>query len=813
MVASFSEALSQARANQQPSPPPTGELQQLPIQTGQERFSFSDETERLREQTAQGQTFIEGQVGQELGPSGAPAALRFDLSFSDTFEEKRVKFMDKFPDGEFLQVREAPEVLGEQAPGAFNTGRGDVSILFRTNLDEPLARLDAPAFEAFEPLGDLADLAGTIPSVVAEIAFTRGGALISQVLRAAAASTGGELLKEGVEALRGFSRETLPELFGRTAIQAAGAGVGTALSVAVTGPLNAFRGKSLVDVSPGGREAISAARELDVPGLLPTQVATSPLLRRIGDQSQATVSTMVNYVREQNNATVRSLLRLGDKDLAKFAQGDLLDLHEQASRQAVRAAEQYSASGVALTDKTLSEGGRALQQGIREYEDLSQAIVTKAYKTAQEIEEPSFDISPLRETAKDIADGPQFLVNTPGPDDTVTQSAVQAGASLEGELASAVAIIRDMDDAIAAPGTSSIEALTALRQTLWELKTPAPGEIMRAANKQAARLYGAITQVLNNPTNAAPGFTEAWQTARKAAAERFSTMERIIVTQAGRSETPAQLAVRLAKPNQADNLRSLKAAIPADKWSQFQESSMADMVSARRAGRLTDDLDAFDADTLNELFTPRQQSVLRSVAGNLDTIKAAKIPEVAAQQAQASATIQAMLGQPGSRQAEVFSQLLSTASEGQARSIRAAIIENVISRSTRVVDNNRIIDADAFKAAVSDLREAGVWKALTPEDRRILSNLDKVIDFIPSQADAGTSIQAASTAAGLREFSGKAFKTLLEVMGTGRAMTSPGFQRVLLGTGKEAKDFLTIRRIGAILGTVATEENRQQGIQ
>ena len=51
------------------------------------------------------------QTGQEtLGEGRPPLGLRADIGLSDTFEEKRLKFIDRFPEGDFVQVD--PEVLG-----------------------------------------------------------------------------------------------------------------------------------------------------------------------------------------------------------------------------------------------------------------------------------------------------------------------------------------------------------------------------------------------------------------------------------------------------------------------------------------------------------------------------------------------------------------------------------------------------------------------------------------------------------------------------------------------------------------------------
>ena len=94
---------------------------------------------------------------------------------------------------------------------------------------------------------------------------------------------------------------------------------------------------------------------------------------------------------------------------------------------------------------------------------------------------------------------------------------------------------------------------------------------------------------------------------------------------------------------------------------------------------------------------------------------------------------------------------------------------------------------------------------MTAEDNVVLNNLDDVADFLSVTSDSGTSLQAASLAAGLRQGDVNALVTLFENIGTGRVLTNSIFQRIMLGTGVQRKPFAELRAMGAILSLELTD--------
>lgn len=722
--------------------------------------------------------FLAEGVGQEkLGPPGFPnLAARADIALSEKFDEKKAKFLDKFPDGDFLQVQDPA---------------GGTTVLFRRNQDEDFAEFDPPALDSFEAFGDLADLSGEIPAIAMEIFITRGRTLGKQLFQIFLGNVAGESAKEITELARGYQRETFGDLAERTVEKGLAAVAGGALTVGVSGPVNALRGAANIKVAPGARVAQRAAKELSIPPLMPNQVATSPLIRKIGGQAGATVSSMSEYIARQQAAAVRSMFRLRDEYLSRFLRGDLENLHNDARNQVIAFAKNPGVD--------LRTGGLSVQQGIAEYDELATSLVNRLYMDARNIQSPIFDMTGVRAVADDLETGVRTALADGG---TQRVSELSSGLSkIIQEIKAADPSLPDValgGDKIA----TATDQLRAWRSRLWDLKTPNPGEISRQEQKQAGKLYAAITHALKNPQNADSKFLSAWAKANTEAAKRFDTMEKLLIVQASKSETPTILADRLAKPLQADNLKLLKETIPQEKYRVFQQSAITKFL--RDPDTITKQLDTFDRETLDLLFFKTDQEALREVGTQVDRLNRLGIDKIIERQTRTSTMVNELIDRSDTASID---ELVARAKPNKKfrDTLRAAIMEDVIKKSTVTVENATQINAKGLRTQLERLRASGAIKLLTANDVHVLKNLNRVAEFIPSGGDTGTSIQAASTAAGLRELNISAMVTLLETIGTGRMFTSELGQRLLIGAGAEKLPFTSLRLVGAILGQVASE--------
>lgn len=718
------------------------------------------------------------QVGGEIGEPGfTDLGARADIGLSTTFEEKRGKFMDKFPEGDFIQARD---------PG------GGTTVLFRKSQDEDFAEFDAGMLEKFEFMGDLTDISGEIPSALTELIVTRGGGLARQALSIFLGNVAGEAAKEGIEELRGFQKETFGEVAERSLIQAAVAAGAVVPSVVVTGPINAFRGASLMKVTPGAKLAQQSASELGLPRLLPSQIAQSPLVRRLGGQSGAIVTTIGEYIRQQNKAAVGVISRLREPGLVRLLKGELRKLHDEASEQILEASK--------VVGTSLSEGGTAIQEGIAEYDSLARAVVDRSYLNARNISEPEFSASALFDVATEVRARAEKL----GPD----------GASVVALADSILAKDPSLPvETLNLPSGETIEfsateQLRFLRSQAFDLKRPEAGNIARAQHREASKLNAVLNKTLNE-AQGSEEFVKAWQKANALAKDRFSTMEKLTIIQASRSETPAILADRLAKPLQVDNLKTLKDTVAPAQFKVFQDAVKTDLISPRNIDNLITRLDAFDKPTLDLLLEPADQRALKITANNWEKLKSLGIEDVLTRQKTQVGIINELVQSGQTRRIAALAEA-SNSRPALRKSIRAGLLEDVWSKSVKEVENEFVVDAKALREQLKVLRDSGADAFLKAGDVTNLRKLSEAVEFIPAGSDSGTSLQSASAVASARELGIEGFRTILENIGVGRLLTSDVFGRILSGTGKEALPFNSVRVFAATLADIAVSMENEQ---
>lgn len=739
------------------------QLRQQGIQT-----TAPQELEALERRQALG-----AQVGATLATPGfEDLGARADIGLSTTFEEKRAKFLDKFPEGDFVQARDP---------------RGGSTILFRKSPEEDFAEFDAPMLERFELIGDLTDISGEIPSALAEILVTRGGGLARQALSIFAGNITGEAAKEGIEELRGFQKETFGEVATRSLLEAGISAGAVVPSTVVTGPLNSFRGAPLIRIAPGARVGQQAAEILGVPRLLPSQVAQSPLVRALGGQSAALVSTIGEYVRQQNQAAVGVIMRLRQPGLVRLLKGELKKLHDEGSEQIL------DASRIIGTD--LTEGGTAIQAGIAEYDDLARAVVDRSYLDARAVAEPEFSTIALRDVATEVKARAAQL----GPDGASVSTLADRVLELDPDLPMQVLNLPSGE----VVEFSATDQLRRLRTQAFDLKRPEPGNIARAQHREASKLKAVLDKTLNE-AQGSEEFVKAWQRANGLAADRFSTMEKLAIIQASRTETPAIMADRLAKPLQVDNLKILKETIPPDQFRVFQDAVKTDLISSGNIDKLSTRLDAFDKATLDLLFEPADQRALAVTAANWEKLQSLQIQDVLARQKTQAGIINELTRTGQTRRIAALAEAAQSR-PALKRSIRAGILDDVWQKSTREIENEFIVDAGALRTELARLRDSGADAFLEPGDVTNLRRLTEFVEFVPAAQDTGTSLQRASAAASMRELGLEGFRTLIENFGMGRLLTSKIFNRIMSGTGAESLPFNEIRVLAAVLADVSTD--------
>lgn len=727
------------------------------------------------------EAFLAQQVGSETlaQPGMTDLLTRADLSLSDTFDEKRTKFLSKFPDGDFVQVFEPRSDPSQRTS----------TILFRRHENEDYAELDARVLDAAEFLGDAADISGELPAFAMEALFIRGGRIGKQMWQATIGTITGDAVKEAVESARGYQKETLPQVMSREAERAVLSAAGAGATTVVSGPINALRGASTIALKPSARMAQRAAARFDMPPLLPGQVARSPFLQKMQGQASAVFKTVGDYVSAQQGAMARAMGRLREGDVKKVLSDELETLFQEGRNQIIKAA-------TVAPNRSLTEGGTAIQAGIAEWDDFASMMTRWAYRRAEQIEEPKFNITAVKALAQELKAGVQGAAEGGG-----TVSIRKLDPKLEGIVDSILALDPNLG-AVSVNGleTRAVDQLRALRSQLWDLKMPDSGQIARQPEKDAGKLYSALTRVLRTPTNTNPEFAAMWRKADALASARFSAMEQLMVIEAGKNEAPALLAQKLIQPNQVDNLRVLKDVMPDSKWAEFQASVRAEMISPQNIDGLTKRLDTFDTPTLNALLPQADQEALRLIGQRIDQFNQIGVKEALAQDATFAGLIETLAVK---NDTQSIARLVETSLKRPKlrRSIRAGLMERVWDSASSVnAEGVRTINGDAVRNAVQELRKSGAIHFLELGDIRTLKNLEVLARLIPEAADTGTSMAASQAVGATTRISMSGFHATLKHMTIGRILTSKALQRVLLGTGKRPLPFNSLRNFGSFLG-------------
>lgn len=731
------------------------------------------------------------QVGKgSLGPPGlANLTLRADMGLSDTFDARQAKFMNTYPDGSMVQVVDPanPQQRIE---------------LFRRNDQEPYAKVDAGALEKFEPLGDIADISSDVGIGAIEAAVTRGGTLVSNVIRTFLGGAAGNIANDAIEKLRGYQKKDIGEIVGKAAMSGAMDAAGAGLTTLVSGPLNYLRGAGIFKTATGAAEGIAAAQRLDIPALHVGQVARSPFLQKMAGQSAQLSSAIPEYEKQQSAAAVRALTSMRDQDVKAVLAGDVSKLNDEARTQVIRAA--------IANPKELAEGGVALQNGIAEYDDLTSMTVGKLYADARNMEPPVFDTSPAISVGANIVAKAQALGRDVPP---LIQDAIDRLQKFD---PSAPPVQLPSGEII-----DSTAQLRAIRTDLWDMKTVPPGAVLtpeqRETARQAGDLYYAVGRVLDDPKNVSPEFRDAWKTAATEAKSRFDTLEKLVIIKAAREESPEQLADRLVAPLNYSNLTLLKKIVPPEQWDTFRQAAISRLTDSSSVDKLTQRLKSFDSPTLHTLFSLDEIQGLKGVGQQIDRLNAINLPGIVDQSTKRGDIAFQALTQGNPNNVDAFLGMVDKyGGPDMRKDLRAGLIDSLYNRNTKTVAGIPTIDWSSFTSDLDKLTANGGMRILTPEDVTHLRDLKLAGDLMKVKTDSGSSMMAGQAVANLMNFPERGLATLwaalqgVRAATVGHIFTSPTGIRIL--TGQAASQYQKsepkmLRAVGAALGEIANDKD------
>lgn len=760
----------------------------------QKSGQYQPTTEDILKKKAQGLTHEksfpamteEEQLKLKYGPLEKPGledfGLRADISMSRNFESQKRKFEAAYPYGELRQE--------------------GGTLLFRKTPAEEWQKVDAGMLEKFEA-GDIADLAGDIPAIAGEVALTRGATRPFTAMGRAAIGAGlGDVARSGTEEVRGFEAPNWGKSAGTEAALGAG---GEIAGLGIRGAVNAARGAGAVTPDPFVRQTMREAQRRGLPQLHPGQVTENPIVQAFARQSRALSGKIHDYEQKQEGAALDLLEGMRQR-------GEIMPLGRDLETALARRENEITRKLKARPPGQL-EPGTALRKGINEYRDMSGRVVSHAYAEARKYGEPGFDISGLQETATGILKGVP----------AAAEGGVENVRKLNPELARIADEIAKLNpDAMMDSSISPsppFEVLSELRGRLFDLKTPVDG-VYRNEHRLASQLYTALSDTMKSPAGSYAPFVESWKKATALAKKRFDTLEQEFISKAlrtGEAGDVEGLFRSLFRPNNANQIKFTREALAKHgigKWNDFREGAIADLVSDPYGMWRT--LKSFDDETLKEIFTGPEIGELKSIAFQFQRLSQAGIKEAALKQTQATSLVSDLIGSMNTAGADELFRISGGRNTPLGQKVRAGIVEWVYDRALERTKRGTQINRQSIIDSVSTLKQAGMLKFLTNEDKRALHVLlpDYLALVRGLKTDTGESIRRATIVQNLTDKPTEAIVDILEEVGIGRIMTTKWGHDIVYGVGRKPWNLATLRRFSSALAIMAKDyEEESKGSQ
>lgn len=751
---------------------------------------IAKEVRRQMEMThAPGKSFLQyGYPGKGLDDLG----LRAKMSFAETFEEKQKMFREKYPEGNLR--------IGN------NMGREILE--FRRAPKDRYDLVDPFGFE----IGDIGDIVGALPEITGEAALMIGAPeakLAKMAFRGFVGAMGGHAVEEAVETASRYQLQGWRDITADAFEEGTYSTLGVLASVGVSLPARAATGRGVIGVDPGGHGARIAADRLGLPEPMLHQVSRSPIIRKLAGQAGATLPTIDKYWLDQEQALASVARRLRIRSEADLS----TELNKAYLRKKAKLENLFGKKTSAY------EGGEAWKLGVAEYDETARATINQAYKEARVIESPTFDPAG-RFTRRDGVEGESILeaisdleAGRPamGFDEQGKRIVINGAAPLPPPLRDVMEKLKQTDFTVADIRMgenvySLTDYLRGLRQQLWDLKTPPPGEPMReiSGHYQAARMYDAITRMLRNPTNENKTFTKAWKKADELAAERFDTFDKSVIREAGRTQTPTRAVRAYFEPYQLENLTILKNTLPNRRWETMRNFFKTHLFKKGRD--LNEYLDTFDEETLRAILPEREEQIFREIGVQLRRLEDVDVQKVLEKYGHDGARIRALIERKDTAAIQTIVDMAGGKDTPLGRSLRAGLIDNIVADAIVYTPKEKLpmLNTPKLISILNQYREKGhpARKILKFEDWRALYDMRNYGAASAMGADSGTSIQAAEAIAGARGLQLSAFRTILENLGVGAVITNKRGRFLLAGKeGKRPWDFRNLRLFAAAMAS------------
>lgn len=778
--------------------------------------------ERLTDKEAR-RAAIESQVDGSFDPDAEidDLSTRFMAARSNLPEEKAIDVREGIPGADVKLV----DVFGEK------------EVVAKVPGSEGFVSLDQGGMN----FGDIGGAAGTLineENVLTTLLLSLPGIREAGFLGRAGVATLGEGVgqvarEEGTQRILDRQLDTTEENVERAAFTAPFAAVGEGIGSLLAKGANAIRGGGSIDVGDPARKTIAFAEEEGLERLSAAQAGGSPILRRVESQSGQIARPVKEFREKQDVKSLEFLENFTEKVDPEALSDKELETVIGRSKAAIEKAARPKVDEV-----DLQEGGIAIQKGIESFKKASSAKNARLYDEARAAaEDVKFDLSEVQQLSKEIQAGVlgKGVSKTRSEDiglldeagaplsrEVTESSAINLRGKLSSDFQAVVNDLNNLDSNVElfrlkGQEFDPFEQLKALRTRLFDLKQPDAG-VARLNNEQrlAEELFNKVTKAIENPVGGGERFKQLFKTANTAARERFQILDTTAVIQAAKSDEPATLVSKFARPEKIDSIQVLEQAMPKRRFKQFQDAFKTSLLAEPK--KISEVLNSFakDPKSLNKLLPVPEQKTFRTYSEAIKKLDSEPVRKAIDNQVKLGERAEFLFTRGSEKQLDSFVKNAGGINSKQVKAMRAGLIANIVSKSKKEVDGVTRLDPSAVIKQIKDLENTGMLNKIMDQQMiNRLKNFRTYQSFIETTSDTGAQLAVGATAgkiSGVISASGFNFASLvgagLDVMSdglTGKVLTSPKLTRFLMGTGRDRLKLNDLKTFSTIMSATAAD--------
>lgn len=683
----------------------------------------------------------------------------------------------------------------------------DKELYFRTSRKQKYRKLDPDIFTDSgrwrDFLYDAAEFAAydapIIAGELAAFATTKHPTFLGGAVRGFAGAGGGELVRQLSQILGGKTDATPLEVGKQVATTGLYGAAGEAASKPIVAAARYAKGLPAMALETGAGRALSAQFRQGLPVVTPGQTVINPLIKKWEKMGAQFSPRMIQHFNKQRQEAM--------KKFRTIVEGATINL-PVALRTAVDEAEQRIfrslPGGVYPRYKgmTSKQAGRQLLKGVTEWDELAKGQVDVAYKAARNAAPASYDISNLVAAASQVLRGTRIglkprkvegkLLDQYGDPIMKTVRETERVGALTKEVREAAELIGKMDPNLPTiDGVDATDQLMALRHTLWDAKTPAPGDVFRQVNRDADALYRSLTKAMDNPVIDVEDARGLWKDAAAAASRRFAVLDKAVIGQILKTRVKggeSQLAHALVTAGRQSDIDDLKSLIPGKRFEDLK---------AFVAGELLRDpakIKSMDQDVLRSLVGKRDLDNITSVVNDVARLRSSPMAKAFNDNISGRVAMMDFLSGLTPSQTNAFIQAVKN-NAPLMQEMKRSVLNGIGDLS---MDASRQFNLGQFNNAIKKFTDVGLFRKnglWSKTEQQAINDFRAYLNRVagPASQDAGVSLMAAGIASPAKLARGEqgilgivmeSVHQMLITGGLGRFLTSKTGARILRGSAR-----------------------------